>query len=397
MATVLNRLRQKQIDNAPVGWHADGGGLYLLVGPSGSKSWVYRYKVAGKVTNMGLGSLDAIGLAAARVRASECREAKARGSDPLADRRAVDREAKREAAKSKTFKECALAYIEAHETTWRNPKHRQQWRNTLDTYVYPSIGSKLVADVETADVLAILQPIWQVKPETAGRVRGRIEQVLDYAAALDLRPDENPARWQGKLKKLLPSRTKVRAVEHHAALPYADLPGFMGRLREDGSKSSLALQLTILTACRSGEVLNAVWSEFDLDEKLWIIPAERMKAGKEHRIPLSDAAAVLLKQAAEFKREGEDWVFPGERDERPLSNMAMTMMLRRLKANVTAHGFRSTFRDWAAETTAYPSDVVEMALAHAVGNKVEAAYRRGDLFDKRRLLMTDWAGYCAKS
>ncbi len=289
--------------------------------------------------------------------------------------------------------EVAEDYIAAHAAGWANPKHRAQWGTTLATYAYPLIGNLPVAEVSTDKVLSVLQPIWHTKAETAVRLRGRIESVLTAATVKGLRLWENPARWRGHLAELLPTRSKVAPVEHHAALPFVELPAFFLRLQAADGLGARALEMAILTAARTGEVLGATWSEIDLDTALWTIPAPRMKAKREHRVPLSALAVALLRKLAAI-REGE-FVFAGQRISNTLSNMALLMALRRMKrGDLTAHGFRSTFRDWAAETTAFPSEVVEMALAHAVGDKVEAAYRRGDLFEKRRKLMEDWGAYC---
>ncbi|MCH5374054.1 MAG: site-specific integrase, partial [Planctomycetes bacterium] len=297
-----------------------------------------------------------------------------------------------EAAKSKSFDECAAAYIAAHEVGWRNPKHRQQWRNTLSTYASPVIGRLPVADIDTDLVMRVLEPIWTSKPETAGRVRGRIESILDWAATRGYRTGENPARWRGHLDHLLPKRSKVRRVRHHPALPYSEIGGFVAGLRDMDSVAARALEFVILTAARTGEVLGVRWDEVDFETGVWTIPAERMKNGREHRVPLSRAALDVLESVRPLRRN--DYVFPGNRPKRPLSNMALTMLLRRMGHDgITVHGFRSTFRDWAAEQTSAPREVAEMALAHTIGDSVEAAYRRGDLFEKRRDLMASWAEF----
>jgi integrase len=289
-----------------------------------------------------------------------------------------------------TFRQCAERMIASHEAAWKNPKHRAQWKATLATYAYPMFGDLSVAAVDNGLVLKVLEPLWTTKPETAGRVRGRIEAVLDWAKARGYREGENPARWRGHLDKLLPNRRKVRAVKNHAAMPYRDIPDFMAELRDHTGVSARALEFAILTAGRTSEVIGATWSEIDLKSGVWTIPASRMKAGKEHRVPLSAPALELLKA---LPREGQH-VFMGGRAGKPLSNMALLELMRGMKPGFVPHGFRSTFRDWAAETTAFPSEVVEMALAHAISSKVEAAYRRGDLFEKRRALMTAWAHHC---
>jgi integrase len=297
-----------------------------------------------------------------------------------------------------TFRSVANDYIKAHAPAWRNPKHRAQWRSTLDTYVHPVIGDMPVTDVATAHVMAVLGPIWTIKPETATRVRGRIEAVLDYAKASEWRGGENPARWRGHLDNLLPARRKVRAVKHHAALPWTEAGTFLAELRQQAGMGAKALEFAVLTAARSGEVLGARWKEIDLLAGVWTVPAARMKAGVEHRVPLSAPALALLGEVAKLRLSdsAEAFVFPSPVPTRPLSNMAMTMVLRRMhRSHLTVHGFRSCFRDWTAETTGFPREVAEAALAHTLEDKVEAAYRRGDLFDKRRALMNAWGSFCA--
>lgn len=295
-------------------------------------------------------------------------------------------------AKRLTFRQCAEAYIEAHQGSWKNPKHRQQWTRTLEQYAYPVFGEVQISAIDVGFVTKVLDPIWATKTETASRVRGRIESVLDWAAVRGHRSGDNPARWRGHLQKALPQRSKIQKVQHHAALAYAELPVFMAMLRQVRGLSARALELLILTASRTSETINAEWSEFDLKAAVWTIPSERMKAAREHRVPLSPVAVTLLKTLRHL--DDPRWVFPGARANAPLSNMAMSKVLVSLgHADVTVHGFRSTFRDWAAEQTDYPKEVAEAALAHAVGDKVEAAYRRSDLFEKRRKLMLDWATY----
>jgi integrase len=292
-----------------------------------------------------------------------------------------------------TFREGAETYIAAHKAGWKNPKHAAQWPATLATYVYPVFGDLPVQAIDTGLVMKALEPIWTAKPETATRVRGRIESVIDWATARGYRQGENPARWRGHLENLFPKKSKVRRVEHHPALPYDEIGAFTASLRGQGGIGARALEFLILTAARTGEVIGARWDEFDLAQKVWTVPAERMKAGKEHRVPLS-APALAIVEAMRETRESE-FVFPGGKRGKPLSNMAMLKLLKRMgRDDLTAHGFRSSFRDWAAESTGFPSEVVEMALAHMVGDKVEAAYRRGDLFAKRRQLMEAWARYC---
>ena len=391
-----NALTPLAVKNAKPGRHADGGGLQLLVKPSGARSWVYRFMLKGKSRDVGLGAAGPGGmsLANARDEAAALRLKVKAGTDPLAEREREAAQALATAQASKvagtTFKDVATTYIAANEGSWRNPKHRQQWGNTLATYVYPVIGDLPVADVETAHVLKILEPIWKGKAETASRVRGRIETVLDSAKARGYRQGENPARWRGHLSQILPLRTRL-SRGHHKAIPYDEIPAFVGALHKREAVAALALEFTILTAARSGEVIGARWSEVDLAKAIWIVPADRMKAAKEHRVPLSPRAAAILESLQPL---GSEWLFPGGKGNK-LSGMAMAMLMRRMKVDATVHGFRSGFRDWAAECTGYAHEVAEMAHAHTIENKVERAYRRGDLFDKRRRLMADWAAYCA--
>ncbi|CCE11414.1 putative phage integrase [Bradyrhizobium sp. STM 3843] len=376
--------------------HPDGGGLYLRVTKDGTKNWVLRYMLNGRPRWMGLGPLALFGLQEARGKALDARRLRHGGIDPIDARRAARLRDKLEAAKAVTFKECAENYISSHRAGWRNAKHAAQWEATLGTYVYPIIGGLPVQAIDTGLVSKVLHPIWTAKPETAGRVRGRIEAILDWAKAHDLRSGENPARWRGHLDKLLPARSKVAKVEHHAALPYSELPGFMTALRAETGNAACALAFAILTAARTGEVIGARWSEFNLADKTWTIPGNRMKAHREHRVPLSPQALAILQEMQELGAGDDCFVFPGGKIGKPLSNMAFLMLLRRMKrSDLTAHGFRSSFRDWASERTNFPSEVAEMSLAHTVGSKVELAYRRTDMFDKRRRLMSAWGTYCA--
>lgn len=380
---------------AKPGRHPVGGvpGLCLQVTESGARSWVLRVRVGGKRREIGLGSFPAVSLADAREKAREGRERIGQGVDPVAAKRAAASALQAARAKAKTFQEVAEAYISAHAAGWQNSKHADQWTNTLTTYAYPAIGSLIVAEVDTPQVLKVLEPIWTTKAETASRLRGRIEAVLDFATARGYRSGPNPARWKGHLALTLPARSKVSPVKHHAAVAVSEAAATMKRIREAEGMGAQALEFVILTAARSGEVRGATWAEIDLEAMVWTVPAERMKAGKEHRVPLSEAAVDLLNALPRFK--DCTLVFPGPKG-KALSDMTLTAVLRRLKIDATAHGFRSTFRDWAAECTHYPSEVAEMALAHAVADKVEAAYRRGDLFQKRRAMMDDWAGFLAK-
>jgi len=397
MVREVGKLAAVALRSLPVGRHSDGGGLYVQVTQNAvgnkARSWLFRYSLAGKSREMGLGPLHTLGLAEARAKARELRKQVLDGEDPIAARNTRRRAATVEAATGMTFQTCAEAYIAAHQAGWRNPKHAAQWPSTLATYAYPIFGALPVAAIDTGLVMKAIEPIWTEKPETASRVRGRIESVLDWAGAREYRRGENPARWRGHLENLLPKKSKVRRVEHHAALPYAEIAEFMAALRKQEGVAALALELTILTAARTGEVLGARWDEINPDGYLWIVPPERMKASKEHRVPLSDAAMKIIEKMAAIRLS--DYIFPGQRTSRPLSQMAMLMLLRRMgRGDLTAHGFRSTFSDWCAEKTSFPSEVREMALAHAVGDKVEAAYRRGDLFQKRRELAEAWAQYC---
>ena len=376
------------------GTYGDGGGLYLQVARGGAKSWILRYQRDGKRHALGLGGLADVSLAEARDKAADARRMLAAGADPIEARRA-EREKIEVAiavAKIVTFRDAADRYIAAHRAGWRNPKHAAQWGSTLETYVHPHFGALPVEAVDVGLVLQAIEPIWSTKPETASRVRGRIEAILDWARARGYRQGENPARWRGHLDNLLPRPSKVRRVEHHAALPYPEIGAFMAELRQQDGVAARALEFVILTAARTGEALGARWDEINLAERLWTIPGERMKAGREHRVPLSDAALAIVERMAAI-RMGEH-VFPSVRSGRPLSNMALLMTLRRMgRGDLTAHGFRSSIRDWTAERTGFSAEVAEMALAHAVGDKVEAAYRRGDLFEKRRQLAEAWAKF----
>jgi integrase len=380
------------------GLHAAGGapGLYLQVTAGAGRSWVYRYQRAGKRRDMGLGPLDAVSLAEARYRAQEARKLVLEGKDPIESRRLARMASELDAAKAMSFRQCAEAYIAAHRAGWRNPVHAKQWPSTLEMYVYPVFGALPVGAVDVGLVMKAIEPIWEPKPETASRVRGRIESILDWATARGYRRGENPARWRGHLENLLPKKTKVRRVEHHAALPYAEIAAFVAALRDQEGIAARALEFAILTCARTGEVIGARWGEINIAERLWTIPAARMKAGKEHRVPLSDAAMAIVEKLAAI-RTG-DYLLPGASVGRPLSNMAMLALLRRMgRADLTVHGFRSAFADWCAERTNFLGEVREMALAHAVGDKVEAAYRRGDLFAKRRQLAEAWARYCTNA
>ena len=391
-----NVLTPLAVKNAKPGRHADGGGLHLLVKESGARSWVYRFMLSGKSRDVGLGAAgpEGISLSQARDVRDALRLKVKAGIDPLEERQQKAAEARAAAQAAQvskiTFRASAEAFIGANEDSWRNDKHRQQWKNTLATYVYPVIGELPVAEIGTAHVLQILEPIWKAKAETASRVRGRIETILDAAKARGYREGENPARWRGHLAQILPARSRLTRG-HHKAMSYDKIPALISDLHKRDAVAALALEFTILTAARTGEVIGAKWDEVDLDKAIWTVPASRMKAGKEHRVPLSPRAVEVLKSTQGLRR---DWLFPAAKGGK-MSSMAMSMLLRRMKVGVTVHGFRSSFRDWTAECTSYAHEVAEMALAHSIENKVERAYRRGDLFDKRRRLMDEWATHCA--
>ncbi len=391
VAREIHRLSAKFVENLRrPGYYCDGGGLYVQVSPTLSKSWIFRFARNGKSREMGLGPERMVSLAEARAKASDARRQLVDDIDPIAkrdDRRAQER---LKSAGITTFDECAKKYISAHKAGWRNSKHASQWHSTLSTYASTAIGKLAVQDVDTALVLRVLEPIWSAKPETASRLRGRIERILDYARVRGYRSGENPARWRGHLDKLLPSGLNRKNREHHPALPYGDVGDFIRSLRAQNGTAARALEFLILNASRTNEVIGARLAEFDLSKGLWTIPAARMKSGNEHRVPLSPRTVEIAKD----QKDGT-YLFPGMKGDEPLSNMAMLELLKRMgRDDLTVHGFRSTFRDWAAECTTYPREVCEMALAHAIGDKVEAAYRRGDLFEKRRKLMQDWAKFC---
>ncbi|HLE64358.1 MAG: integrase [Betaproteobacteria bacterium RIFCSPLOWO2_12_FULL_62_58] len=389
----LNRLTARTVaTKQKPGLYCDGGGLYLQVSPSGSKAWIFRYRSAatGRPRDMGLGPVHAVGLPEARTKAATQRSFVLSGLDPIVAREEENQKRAIEAAKSVTFAQCAAAFIESHAPGWRNEKHAQQWTNTIKTYCEPVIGSLPVQEVDIGLVLKILEPIWATKPETASRLRGRIENVLDWAKARGYRSGENPARWKGHLNQLLPSLAKKDRVTHHKAMPFTEVSGFVSKLRELASVSASCLEFTILTAARTNETIYASPDEFDLDAATWIVPASRMKAKKEHRVPLSLRAVEIVREMLD--RKG-DYVFPGAKSKKPMSNMAMLNLLERMGVAVTVHGFRSSLRDWAAERTAFSHEVCEMALAHTIPNAAEAAYRRGDLFEKRRKLMDSWAEF----
>jgi integrase len=386
------------------GMYGDGGNLWLQI-TAGGRSWLFRYRQGSRQREMGLGSLRVVPLAEARARAAICRRLLRQGVDPI-DRRRALLPAETRPTRT-TFREAGQHFFESKKDGWRSDKHAIQFPNTMRDYVYPHLGDVPVQDVDTECVLRVLEQevkdgggkvigrFWTSRAETASRVRARIEQVLDWAAARQLRQGDNPARWRGHLSALLPERKKVRSVKHHPALPYAEIHAFWLDLAKRSSTSAEALRFAILTAARTGEVVGARWNEIDVESGVWTVPAERMKAHRQHRVPLSDEAAAALERMKALEKADDGFVFPGSGASTGLSNMALTMLLRKMKrSDLTVHGFRSTFRDWAAEVTTHPNEMVEMALAHTVGNKVEAAYRRGDMFARRRGLMNDWATYC---
>lgn len=393
----LNALSAKSIALRPPGRHPDGGNLHLLVSKSGSRSWVFRYMKDGKRHDLGLGPAGAdpaaVSLAEARQKAIALRRAIRDGADPAADRR----KPKAAVPVGRTFRDVARLYVDAHSPGWRNAKHAAQWTATLEQHVYRHFGELDVAKITTGHVMEALRPIWTITPETASRVRGRIEAVLDYATPLEWRSGPNPARWKGHLAAMLPARGKLAAVEHHAALPWGEIAAFMATLDGAAGVSADAFRFCILTATRTSETLGATWGEVDMAARVWTVPGLRMKAGREHRVPLSTAAMAVLHKAART-RIGQDAatpIFPGQSGTAGLSNMALTMVLRRLKRpDLTVHGFRSTFRDWCSEATAFDRDTAEAALSHTVRDKVEAAYRRGDQLEKRRRLMEAWGTFC---
>jgi integrase len=399
MGLTLRRIA-KLVSAKTAGRYGDGSGLYLQVPPRGEKmprktraSWLLRYERNGRERWLGLGPLHTYNLNEARERARKARQQLQDGIDPLDARQAERAKAALDAARSLTFEEATRQYFNAHEKKWRNAKHRQQFLNTLAAYAFPKIGRLPVAAIDTGLILKCVEPIWQDKTETANRVRGRIEAVLDWATVRGYRSGDNPARWKGHLDNVLAAPSQLQKTTHHAALPFADLPDFLTAVRGRGGVGARALEFTILTAARTGEVIGAKWDEFDLDGKVWTVPSGRIKGGREHRVPLSERVVEILRGLP--REDDNPFVFIGNKKGKHCGLLTMWQVLSRMKrADVTVHGFRSCFRDWAAERTNYPNHVVEMALAHAIGNKVEASYRRGDLFDKRRKLMEAWAKYC---
>jgi len=404
MARSTHRLSWRKVETVKKrGKLADGGGLYLQVGPQASKSWLFRFvsptephPETGEPWErwMGLGALASLPLAEARDVAQECRSVLREGLDPIEHREAQRRTLKAARKNTKSFRYCAEQFITDQGDGWKNAKHRQQWENTLATYAYPEVGDLPVSEITTDHVARIIRPIWKAKTETASRLRGRIERVLGWAKHKGYREGENPAAWKDNLEHELPPRGKVQNITHHAALPYADIGEFMVALRTQEALSARALEFLILTAGRTGEVIGARWDEVDTDNRLWTIPARRMKAEVDHNVPLSDDALAVVKSLLVV--DDNPHMFAGQRKGRPLSNMALLMLLKRMgHGDVTAHGFRSSFRDWAAEHTSFPRLVPELCLAHGPKDKVEAAYLRAEMLPKRRELLDAWAGYCA--
>jgi integrase len=387
----MGKLTDRTVKTAKAGYHGDGNGLYLQVTPAGARTWLFRYKVAGKNTWMGLGPVRLVSLANARDAALEAKKQLRAGIDPLTHKRAA--RSVQQKNNIHPFEAVAAEYIEAHKAGWKNAKHGDQWTATLMAYAYPVIGALDVATIKLDHILQILKPIWIVKSETASRVRGRIESVLDYAAVHGWRSRENPARWRGYLSEVLPAKAKVAKVEHHAALPWKEAPMLWAELRRHGAVSARCLQFVILTATRSGEARGARWNEVDLTEKLWTIPEGRMKGGKAHRVPLNAAAMLVLEEMNPLKRKPNDLVFPGGSKTNPLSDVAVSKALHTLRDGLTVHGFRSTFRDWCAEGIGCAREVAEAALAHTNKNKVEAAYARTDHLERRQELMAAWGRY----
>ena len=396
----MTKLTALQIKNAKPGMLHDGGGLYLQVSKVGSKSWIYRYFSDGKSHDHGLGSFKVLTLAEAREAALQCRKLRAQGLDPIREKKQQRIAARLEDAKAITFKDCVEQYLKAHASAWKENRHKDKWERSLELYAYPTLGDLPVGEIDIDYVFRALDLIWEDKNETASRVRGRIEQVLDWARVRGFREGDNPARWNGNLSHLLPAKNKIAKKKHLKSLPYADLPDFWKELSQRSTNAAAMLRFTILTATRTGDTRFATWGEIDMDNKLWTIPGERMKAGKQHRVPLSPQAVQILKELAKQHpaeaQDDSDLVFPGPKQGQPHSENAMLNVLDQMgyKGRITVHGFRSTFKVWAVEQTDYANDISEMALAHTIPNAVEAAYKRTDLLDKRRELMNEWSGYC---
>lgn len=386
----LNNLKIQSLTRS--GKYSDGGGLYLKVSSRGEKSWIFRFMLDKKSHDMGLGSLKVIPLKQARLKAADCRRLLAEGINPLAEKQKRENARRQQSASSLTFDRCAEMYFEQKHTEWKNQKYRQQWLNDLKKYASPHFGNISIQGLDASMVIKALDPIWNTIPTTADRLRSRIESVFNWAKARGYCKQENPALWRGHLDKIFSKPSKVKKVEHHTSLEYDDIKKFMEDLKKQKGLAAKALEFCILTATRSGEVRGAKWSEINLNDKVWIIPPERMKAGKEHRVPLTERCMVILKEMQSYSLD--EFVFPSSKAGRPLSDMTLLKVLKRMECAVTVHGFRATFKTWASETISVPNDVVEAALAHRNKNKVEAAYQRGDLFNKRRELMRQWEHFC---
>jgi integrase len=391
MGKKIDRLTAKSVEKIKVpGYHLDGDGLHLQVSDSLTKSWVFIFTINGRTREMGLGAFPDVSLVGAREKRNAARKLLADGIDPIDHRDALRAQEALQRANTLSFEQCATKLIDSHKAGWKNPKHVQQWKNTLTTYAGPIIGRKPVQDVDTPHIMRVLEPIWTTKPETASRVRGRIEQVWDWAKVKGYCTGENPARWRGHLDKLLPKKSKVHTVEHQPALPYVEMNQFAAALREQPGIAARAVEFAILTAMRSGEVRGAKPAEFDLDKALWAVPAERMKMKRPHRVPITPRAVEIIRERLKANPDAE-YIFPNSRNGKALSDMALTAVLRRMNVkDAVVHGFRSSFRDWAAEQTSHPRELAEFALAHKLPSEVEAAYLRSDMFEKRRKLMRDW-------
>jgi integrase len=396
----IHKLSARKVDSAnKPGLHGDGGGLYLQVtrrlDGEVSKSWIFRFTWGGRERKCGLGSLDAVSLADARTEAEKCRSMVKRNLDPIAERAKL-KAAQEPSKRPMTFEACAMKFMAAKESEWSNATHRQQWRLTLKQFAYPVIGRRFVSDVDLPAVLRILEPIWESKRETASRLRGRIEAILDWAKVQGFSSGENPARWKGNLEHLLAKRNRrTDAPKRHAAMPFADVPEFVRQLRAEPRQDTInaALEFTILTAARNGEVIGARWAEIDLPGKVWTVPGERIKAGKEHRVPLCQRCIEILESMKQMRRN--DWVFPSDRTDVGLGENSIYQRFKEMRPDLTVHGFRAAFRTWAGDCTNFAREVCEAALAHTVGDETERAYQRGDLFEKRRLLMESWAQHIA--
>jgi integrase len=396
MVRALHRLSNLKVERAKQpGMYADGGGLYLRVAEGGSKQWIYRYTTNGHNRDMGLGPVRLLTLTEARERARAAGKLRLDGIDPIAYKHAQRGAAIVAAAGVKTFKECAEGFIRDNEKKWTHPKHRRDWERTLVRLVFPTLGNLPVASIDTPLVLKVIKPLWERVPETASRVRGRIEAVLGWATVHHYRTGDNPARWRQHLEHALPSRSEISKIEHHAAMPYTQVASFVDALRKDTSTAARCLEFITLTAARLGEATGATWNEINLGARTWTIPAERMKAGKEHKVPLSDPAIAVLKTMREIRQS--DYVFPGFKPGQPIGADALRELIKKLAgADVTIHGMRSVFRDWTADCTSFPNELAEMALSHTIPSAVEKAYRRGSMFERRRRLMDMWGAFCGR-